>query len=91
MAKRKPLIDADGDVRELTAKDMAEFRPAAEVLPLSLRKKLGVRGPQKRPTKERITIRLSREVVAQFRKSGEGWQTRVDTALRQWLKSHPPA
>ena len=91
MASRKPLIDTDGEVRELTAGDMARFKPAAEVLPSSLRKKLGVRGPQKAPTKERITIRLSREVVEQFRESGEGWQTRVDAALREWLKSHSPA
>ena len=91
MASRKPLIVADGKVRELTAEDMAKFRPVAEVLPLSLRKKLGVRGPQKAPIKERITIRLSREVVEQFRASGEGWQTRVDAALREWLKSHSPA
>lgn len=42
-------------------------------------------------TKERITIRLSREVVDQFRESGEGWQTRVDAALRDWLKNHSPA
>lgn len=91
MAKRKPLIDADGEVRELTAEDMAKFRPAADVLPQSLRMKLGVRGPQKTPTKERITIRLSREVVEQFRDSGEGWQTRVDDALREWLKNHSPA
>ena len=86
MASRKPLIDADGEVRELTAEDMAKFRPTTEVLPLSLRKKLGMRGPQKAPIKERITIRLSREVVEQFRASGEGWQTRVDAALREWLK-----
>jgi len=91
MAKRKPLIDSDGEVRELTAKDMTRFKPAAEVLPPSLRKKLGVRGPQKAPTKERVTIRLSREVVERFRESGSGWQTRVDTALRDWLKKHSPA
>jgi len=91
MASRKPLISTDGEVRELTAEDMAKFKPAAEVLSASLRKKLGVRGPQKTPTKERITIRLSREVVESFRESGEGWQTRVDAALREWLKSHSPA
>lgn len=90
MASRKPLTDADGEVRELTAEDLAKFRPAADALPLSLNRKLGVRGPQKTPTKERITIRLSREVVDQFRESGEGWQTRVDAALREWLKSHSP-
>ena len=91
MASRKPLIDANGEVRELTADDMAKFRPAADVLPSSLKMKLGVRGPQKTPTKERITIRLSREVVDQFRQSGDGWQTRVDAALREWLKHHSPA
>ena len=91
MANRKPLIDTDGEVRELTAEDIAKFKPAAEVLPSSLKKKPGVRGPQKTPTKERITIRLSREVVEQFRDSGEGWQARVDAALREWLKNHSPA
>ena len=91
MARRKPLSDADGEVRELTADDMAKFKPAVKVLPSSLRRKLGVRGPQRTPTKERITIRLSREVVEQFRESGEGWQSRVDAALREWLKNHSPA
>ncbi|AJP47425.1 hypothetical protein PG1C_01055 [Rugosibacter aromaticivorans] len=90
MASHKPLINANDEVRELTTADMAKFKPAAEVLPLALRKKLGVRGAQKTPTKERITIRLSREVVDQFRDSGEGWQTRVDAALQDWLKSHSP-
>jgi uncharacterized protein (DUF4415 family) len=52
---------------------------------------LGVRGPQKAPTKERITIRLSPEVVERFRASGEGWQSRVDAALKDWLKTHSPA
>ena len=91
MASRKTLIDTNGEVRELTAEDMAKFRPAAEALPSSLKKKLGVRGPQKMPTKERITIRLSREVVEQFRETGDGWQTRVDSALREWLKNHSAA
>ncbi len=90
MANHKPLINANDEVRELNSTDMAKFKPAAEVLPLSLKKKLGVRGAQKTPTKERITIRLSREVVNQFRESGEGWQTRVDAALQDWLKNHSP-
>ena len=42
-------------------------------------------------TKERITIRLSRDVVERFRASGDGWQTRVDAALKDWLKKHTPA
>jgi len=55
------------------------------------KKKFGERGPHKALTKERITIRLSREGVEQFRESGDGWQTRVDAALRGWFKKHSPA
>lgn len=91
MTKSNPLIDAKGEVRELTAADMKQFRTAKEVLPKALLTKLIVRGAQKAPTKERITIRLSPEVVQRFRDTGDGWQTRVDTALKDWLKSHKPA
>lgn len=90
MPGRKPLIDAEGEVRELAVADLRRMRPASEALPESLRAKLGVRGPQKSPTKERITIRLSPEVVKRFRATGDGWQTKVDAALQDWLKSHTP-
>ncbi len=90
MTSRKPLIDADGEVRELTTKNMAGFKPAGDVLPPSFMKKLGVRGSQKAPTKERITIRLSPEVVEKFRATGDGWQARMDAALKDWLKKHSP-
>ena len=44
--------------------------------------------PKAEITKERITIRLSRDVVLQFRAMGAGWQTRVDSALRQYVAEH---
>jgi uncharacterized protein (DUF4415 family) len=91
MVNRLPLIDDDGEVRELTAEDFTHFKPAAEVLPASLLKKLGVRGRQKTPTKERITIRLSADVVTAFRATGEGWQTRMDAALKEWLRMNSAA
>ena len=91
MPRSKQLVDAKGEVRELTVADLKKFKPAGEVMPASLRKKVGVRGPQRAPTKERITIRLSPEVVQRFRATGDGWQTRVDAALQDWLKSHKPA
>jgi len=90
MTNRKPLIDEAGEVRELDADDLALFRPVGEVLPASLSTKLGVRGPQKAPTKERVTIRLSADVVARFRATGNGWQTRIDAALKDWLRTHSP-
>lgn len=89
----KPLIDESGEVRSLTAEDLKKFRPASEVLPASLQAKLGMRGrgPQKEPTKERITIRLTPEVVRAFRNTGNGWQTRMDNALKDWLQHHEPS
>lgn len=91
MPKSKPLTDSEGEVRQLTAADMKRFQNAKQALPGTLLKKLNVRGPQKAPTKERITIRLSPEVVQRFRETGDGWQSRVDSALKDWLKSQKPA
>ncbi len=91
MKKRAPLTDAEGEVRELTAEDLRHFKPAADVLPPAVARKIGVRGPQKAATKDRITIRLSHDVVERFRATGDGWQTRVDAALKDWLKRHKPA
>lgn len=88
MPRRKSLTDPKGEVREISAADLKRFRTASEALPSSVRRKVGVRGPQKAPTKERITIRLSPDVVARFRATGEGWQARMDAALRDWLRQH---
>ena len=57
---------------------------------LAAKRKPGQRGPGKRPPKEVINIRLSPEVLSAFRATGDGWQTRVDGALRDWLKKHTP-
>ena len=87
MPKRTPLTEPRGEVRELKTEDLKEFRRASS-LPQSLQQKLGVRGAQKAPTKERVTIRLSRSVVETFRSTRDGWQTRVDAALQDWLSKH---
>jgi uncharacterized protein (DUF4415 family) len=91
MRKPRPLIDEDGEVRELTEEDFRLFRPAKEVLSPALIAMFAEhrRGRQKAPTKERTTIRLSRDVLARFRATGAGWQARIDAALREWLESHP--
>lgn len=47
------------------------------------------RGPQKTPVKVQVAIRFDAEVLAGLRATGKGWQTRVNEAVREWLKSHP--
>ena len=95
MNKRAPLIDDGGEVRELTAADLRHFTPAAEVLDpelyaglLEMNRRAGVRGAQRTPTKIATTIRLSPEVMDAFKATGAGWQTRIDAALKDWLKTH---
>jgi uncharacterized protein (DUF4415 family) len=85
MKKRKPLTDAEGEVRELMAADIRAMRPTAEVLPelAKLWRKRGERGPQKAPTKQQITLRLDHDVVERFRSTGAGWQKRINEALRK--------
>ncbi len=90
MIKRKPMTDDSGEVREIKSSDLKDAL-RFDQLPGSLQAKLRTRGPQKAPTKEQISIRLSREVLDGFKAFGEGWQTRIDSALKEWLKTHRPA
>ena len=87
MANRKPLIEEDGEVREITAEDVALFKPFS-ALPEAEQKtllKLRKRGPQRTPKKVPISIRLSPDVAEGLRATGNGWQRRADEALRLWL------
>jgi uncharacterized protein (DUF4415 family) len=43
----------------------------------------GKRGPQKTPTKKLVSLRLSPEVIDHFKSTGPGWQTRIDSTLRE--------
>ena len=39
-------------------------------------------------TKEQVAIRFNRDVLSAFRASGPGWQTRMNEALKDWLRTH---
>jgi uncharacterized protein (DUF4415 family) len=92
MKNRLPLTDKDGEVRELKKKDLKSFKTAGEVLPPELVAMLPRRGrPISETPKIAMNIRLSPDVIAAFKGLGRGWQTRINDALRDWLKEHPPA
>jgi len=82
------LTDKDGEVRELTDADVKRMRPMSEVLPVNLQRTIGQRGKQHAPTKVKTSIRLSQEVVEHFKAEGEGWQRRIDQALKQYIREH---
>ena len=55
---------------------------------LAAQRKPGQRGPQVAPTKQLVSVRYSPEVLAFFKASGAGWQSRMDDALKQWVSGH---
>jgi uncharacterized protein (DUF4415 family) len=91
-----PLTDADGEVRELTAKDFKHFKPASEVLPELLGTELAeemlrpkkIGRPHTSTPKIFTGIRLDPDVLEAFRSTGKGWQTRMNDALKEWLREH---
>jgi uncharacterized protein (DUF4415 family) len=91
--KRKPnpeLIDQENP--EWTDEDFQQARQAGEVLPKLFgagvaAEMLKHRGrPKAAVTKAQVNIRLDADVLGAFKATGRGWQTRLNKALREWLK-----
>lgn len=82
-------IPAGGDyVWDGVSEDERPLTKAELSAGLALRK----RGrPAGSGTKEQVAIRFDRDVLDTFRKAGPGWQTRMNDALRDWIKTHTPA
>lgn len=77
MSKRR-----DAEHPERTKAMMRRAKPATELSSNFKFPKPRGRGPQKAPVKVQTTIRLDRDVVEYFRRRGRGWQTRLNTELR---------
>lgn len=74
--------------RHITAAAKAD--PDAQPLsPLQLKAMVPIRALRGRPkaaaTKQLVSVRYSPEVLAYFKATGEGWQTRMDGVLRQYV------
>ena len=73
------------DNPEWTAADFARAKPLHglhKTLQAKLQK-MGIRGPQKSPTKKLVSLRLSPEVLHHYKATGPGWQTRIDQVLKR--------
>jgi uncharacterized protein (DUF4415 family) len=70
-------IDADPDTYELTDQEFKRLRPFVP------------RGrPRSLAPKVLVSIRYDADIVERFREGGDGWQTRMNDALRDWLRAH---
>jgi uncharacterized protein (DUF4415 family) len=94
-AWEKLIADAPGEDRPPTPAEEAAWSNAVVVhgggIP-AVRAALAARrrGPQRTPTKVPTTIRFDADVLAALKTTGRGWQTRVNDAMREWLKEHSP-
>jgi uncharacterized protein (DUF4415 family) len=83
MQRRKKDKSIDDENPEWTKEDFARTRPACEVVPEIVAAYRRARGPQKRPTKRLVSLRLDPDVIEHFRAHGPGWQARINTTLRK--------
>lgn len=68
----------DPDNQPLTDEQLDQFTPARR----------GRGRPAKDVTKVLVSIRFDAAVLDAFKATGEGWQTRMNDALREWVKDH---
>lgn len=73
----------DEDDRPATAE---ELQTGLQVAEAARQKKRG--RPISAVTKEQVAIRFDRDVLAALRATGPGWQTRVNEAMREWVKAN---
>jgi uncharacterized protein (DUF4415 family) len=79
---------ADPDAQPMSDAQLSRLRPAGEVLLPALRAAIAKGGRPKAENPKVFTgIRLDPDVLAAFCATGKGWQTRVNDALREWLKT----
>jgi uncharacterized protein (DUF4415 family) len=68
----------DPDAKPLTAKQLKAMVPMR-----SLRGR-----PKSESKKLLVSVRYSPEVISFFKSTGEGWQSRMDRVLRQYVARH---
>lgn len=68
---------ADPDAQPLTAAQLAAMVPSR-----------ALRGrPPSANKKQLVSVRYSPEVISFFRSTGEGWQARMDSVLKQYIEA----
>ncbi|MDD5033247.1 MAG: BrnA antitoxin family protein [Methylococcaceae bacterium] len=90
-ARVKREAEADAPVALDTDAELYDPNDAAAVdafWDAAIVRRPGQRGKQKTPIKVPTTIRFDADVLAALKSTGKGWQTRVNDAMREWLKTH---
>lgn len=81
-AEIQRMIASDPDAPEATDEQLAAMRPFRDVFPdlyASMQREFVV---EAREPARRISLRLDPDVIAKFKATGKGWQSRINEILR---------
>ena len=67
-------IAADPDTYELSSAEVKQLKRVGR--------------PRSESPKVALTVRYDADIIEAFKSGGEGWQTRMNSALRDWLRTH---
>jgi uncharacterized protein (DUF4415 family) len=80
----------DKESREWTDAMFPKTKPATEMFPdlvaNSEKRKRGQRGPQKKPRKVAVLLRVDADTLAAYKAGGRGYQTRMAAVLAEGAK-----
>ena len=77
--------ESDPDNPPLSDGRWRRMRPAHDVRPQLVARRLrrGRGRPKSDTAKQQVTLRIDRDILDRFRATGEGWQSRINQALRK--------
>ena len=85
------LMPTAAEDKAITAAARSD-RDAQPLTPTQLKAMVPIRALRGRPKSENkkllVSVRYSQEVVEFFKSTGEGWQSRMDGVLRQYVARH---
>jgi uncharacterized protein (DUF4415 family) len=87
---KRPVVQMPTSKEDKAITAAAKSDPDAQPLtPKQLKAMVPMRALRGRPksvmTKQLVSVRYSPEVLAYFKSTGEGWQSRMDGVLRQYV------
>lgn len=86
-----PTVEEDKAINSAARSD----RNAQPLTPKQLKEMVPMRTLRGRPKSDNkkllVSVRYSPEVVAYFKSTGEGWQSRMNEALREYVERHRAA
>jgi uncharacterized protein (DUF4415 family) len=90
---RRPVVVMPTAKEDKAITAAAKSDPDAQPLtPKQLKAMIPMRALRGRPKSERkkllVSVRYSSDVVAYFKSTGAGWQSRMDSVLRQYVARH---